>query len=58
VARDRKSQKVMGNRNGFSFKDIQLANVIYECATGKSLHLHVEIICLQFTKLIECFVIT
>ncbi|KAF6036085.1 MEP1B [Bugula neritina] len=33
VARDRKSQKVMGNRNGFSFKDIQLANVIYECAT-------------------------
>jgi len=34
LARDSRFQNAMGNRDGFSFKDIQLANVIYGCAAG------------------------
>ena len=34
LARQTQYQNQMGNREGFSFKDIQLANTMYGCAAG------------------------
>lgn len=34
IARDSRFQEVMGNREGFSFLDLKIINLMYDCAEG------------------------